>query len=93
MKIFFLRELTHLSTSSMCQPPVKLKLDRGNKKSKKGEENDVHCDLSQWEYVEDSHGSQSTKRLFIKLIESQLVSHSSILIYLFQFPIFLTSVH
>ena len=40
------RELTHPSTSSMCPPPVKYKPKKGVKKSRKGEESDVHRDPS-----------------------------------------------
>lgn len=84
-------ELTHASTSFMCLPPMKFKPKRGNKKSKKGEESEVHHDPSQWEYVEGSHGSQTTKRSFTKLIESQPTSHTSRLIYLSLFSFFYIS--
>ncbi|XP_058726382.1 protein FAR1-RELATED SEQUENCE 5-like [Vicia villosa] len=48
------RDLTYPSTTSMCPPPVKYKSKRGVKKSRKGQESDVHPDPSQWEHVEAS---------------------------------------
>ncbi|XP_058779679.1 uncharacterized protein LOC131653522 [Vicia villosa] len=56
------RDITHPFTSSMCPPPVTYKPKRGVKKSRKGEESDVHRDPSQWEYVDALEGSQTTKR-------------------------------
>ena len=43
-------DLTYSSTTSMYPPPMKYKPKRGVKKSRKGEESDVHRDPSQWEY-------------------------------------------
>ena len=48
------RELTHPSPNSTCTSPVKYKPNKRVKKRKKDQESDVHHDLSQWEYVEDS---------------------------------------
>ncbi|KAI5445319.1 hypothetical protein KIW84_013522 [Lathyrus oleraceus] len=48
------RELTHPSITSMCQPSVKYKPRKGNKNSKKAEESHVHRDSSQWECVDGS---------------------------------------
>lgn len=75
-------KLTHPSTTYMCPPSMKYKPKKGNNKSKKDEESDVHRDPSHWEYVKGSQGSQSTKRSSIKPIESQLCSVSSKLKYL-----------
>ncbi|XP_058734041.1 uncharacterized protein LOC131605735 [Vicia villosa] len=54
------RDLAYPSTTLMC--PVKYKPKRGVKKSRKGEESDVHRDPSQWEYADASQEIQTTKR-------------------------------
>lgn len=53
----------------MCPPPVKHKPNKGNENSKKGEESDVRHGPSQWEYVEGSRESQSTKKSCTKPTE------------------------
>ena len=48
------RELTYPSITSTCPPPMKYKPKRGNTKSKRDEEIDVHRDPSEWKYAEGS---------------------------------------
>lgn len=45
-------ELTYLCTTSMCLQPVKYEPKKGVKKSKKGQESDVHHNPSYWEYAD-----------------------------------------
>lgn len=83
------REITHPSTNSMSLPPMKYKLKKGNKKSKKDHESDVNYDPSHWEYAKGSQGSQSIKRSCTKPTKSELCRQSSKHLYLSQFPDFL----
>lgn len=61
----------------MCPPPVKYRPMSGVKKSRKGQESDVHHDVSLWEYDEGLNGSQTTKRSCKKPTESQPSSMST----------------
>ncbi|XP_058783987.1 uncharacterized protein LOC131658740 [Vicia villosa] len=91
-------DLAYPSTSLMCSSLVKYKPKRGAKKSRKGEESDVHRDPSQWEYADASQGSLTTKRSSTQ--PSGIQSSSTMLIgkqpstnsakgkYLSQFPAF-----
>lgn len=73
----------------MCPPPVKYKSNRGTKKSKKGQESDVHRDPFLWEYDEGLEGSQTMKKSCTKPSGSQPSSKSSRLLYLSQFLVLL----